>query len=63
MAVEDIVFDALVEEDGLLHYEADLAAQRLDVVLLDFNAVDEDLALLNVVEAEKEVGDGGLAAA
>ena len=60
LAVLDVLLDGLIEQDGLLHHVADLVAQLLDVVVVDGVPVDQNLALLLVVEAEQQRCDSGL---
>ena len=50
LSVQNVVLDRLVEKNRLLHNEADLSSQGLDVVLLYLLSIDQDLAALNVVE-------------
>lgn len=57
LTVQNVVFYRLVEENGLLHDVANLAAEGLDVVFLNLVTVDEDLATLDVVESQQEVCD------
>ncbi len=46
-----------------MHNETYLTTKGLDVVLLNFYTVYQDLALLDVVKAKKQVGDCRLATA
>ena len=50
LSIQNVVLDRLVEKNRLLHNEADLSSQGLDVVLLYLLSIDQDLAALNVVE-------------
>jgi len=50
-AVGDILADRAREEHGLLLHNCDLLVEPLGVKLLDVASVEEDLALLWVIEA------------
>ena len=50
-AVGDILADGSGEEHGLLLHNCDLLVEPLRVKLLDVASVEEDLALLWVIEA------------
>ena len=62
-AEADVVGDGAGEEEGVLQDDAEALAQRVEVLLADVDAVDEDAAALDVVEAHHQAGDGGLAGA
>src|SRR6266852_8197215 len=62
-AEADVGFDGAGEEKGILEDDAELAAQVLEIDFADVDAVEQDLAALNVVEAEKERDERGLAGA
>jgi len=62
-AVGDVVGDGAAEEHGLLGDEADLRAERGDVPGPRVDAVDEERAAVDVVEAEQQGHGRGLAAA
>ena len=53
-AEADIGFDGAGEEERILEDDAELAAQILQLDFADVDAVEKDLAALNVVEAEKQ---------
>ena len=53
-AVGDILADRAGEEHGLLLHDCDLLVEPLGVKLLDVASVEEDLALLWVIEALHE---------
>ena len=55
--------DGAGEEEGVLQDDAEAAAEGGEVLVADVDAVDEDLAGLDVVEAHHEGGDGGFAGA
>ena len=61
LGVEDIVSDRVVEQQGLLLHQSEAQSERVDVVLLDIDAVNQDVAKLRIVEPVDELGDGGLA--
>ena len=62
-AEADVVGDGAGEEEGVLQDDTEAAAERGEVLVADVDAVDEDLAGLDVVEAHHQRGDGGLAGA
>ncbi len=62
-AEADVVGDGAGEEEGILKDDAEALAERGEVLLADVDAIDEHLAVLDVVEAHHEGGDGGLAGA
>ena len=53
-AEADVLVDRVVEEKALLRHDADLLAQREKGQVAQVSAVDQDSALLRVVEAEQE---------
>jgi len=57
----DVLGDVAGEEEGILQDDAEAAAEGEEVLLADVDAVDEDLAKLDVVEAHHERGEGGFA--
>ena len=59
------MFSRIVPENSsrLLHDDADLLAQRVELDVADVVAVDQHLAAVDVVEARDQVGDRGLARA
>ena len=62
-AEADVVGDGAGEEEGVLQDDAEALAEGFEVLLADVDAVDEDAAALDVVEAHHEADDGGLACA
>src|SRR6266404_2439308 len=56
-------FDGAGEEEGVLKNDAEQAAQVLEIDFADVDAVEQDLAALNVIEAKKERDQRGLAGA
>ena len=62
-AEADVLGDGAGEEEGVLEDDAEAAAEGGEVLVADVDAVDEDLAGLDVVEAHHEGGDGGFAGA
>ena len=60
-AIPDVVHDRTGEQMRVLQHHAERAAQLGLLDLGDVDAVVADLALIDVVEAIDEVGDGGLA--
>src|SRR4029077_10328468 len=51
------------EEEGVLKNDAEQAAEVLQIDFADVDAVEEDLAALNVVEAWEERDESGLSGA
>ena len=62
-AVADILHDRAGEQVGILQDDAQRGTQRILFDRLDIVAVVQDLALLDIVEAVDEVGDGRFARA
>src|SRR5712664_2705800 len=56
-------FDGAGEEEGVLKNDAEQAAQVLEIDFADVDAVEQDLAALNVIEAKKERDERGFAGA
>ncbi len=63
VAVHDVFADCGVEEEDVLLDEAGVFAEESLFEACDVSAVDADGALLGLVEARDEGGDGGLAGA
>ena len=63
LGIKEIVADGAVEEIALLRDDADVGAQKAQIIALDVDAVDGDLAAGHVVEAGNEVYQRGLAGA
>jgi hypothetical protein len=63
VSVENVFLDGRVEKQWLLHHDADLFAELLHIVLADVDSVDEELFIGEVIESQKQVGHGALAAA
>jgi len=63
LGIEQIVADRVVEEVGLLRHNADVAAQKAEVIAFYIDVVDADGAAGNIVEARDEVYQRGLAGA
>src|SRR5699024_8832450 len=63
VAVADVLHHGAGEQVGVLQHDAQRVAQVGLFDLADVDAVVADLAVLDVVEAVDEVGDGGLARA
>ena len=61
--VEDIFFDGGIEEERILRHEADVVAKGADRHIPDVDAVDADGSACHIIEARKQVGNGGLAGA
>ena len=62
-AISDIIADRIVEEDHVLRHDADGGAQGLLGHGRYVLPVDRHRSRLNVVEAEEDARDGGLARA
>src|SRR5216684_762515 len=62
-AEPDVRFNGAGKKKGILEHDAELAAEILQVDQANVFAVEEDLAALNVVEAEQEGDEGGFAGA
>jgi hypothetical protein len=60
IAVGDVVRHGVVEQRRLLGDQRDMAAQVAQRVVLDIDAVDQDLAVFMVVEARNQVGERDL---
>ncbi len=61
LGVGDVLGDGAGEEERLLEHDAELAAVGPEGHLPQGDAVDEDLALIGVVEPAEQVDDGALA--
>ena len=46
-----------------MHYVADLASQRLDIIVFNVFPIDQNRTALGVIETKKQVRDRALAAA
>ena len=62
-AQADVGFERAGEEERVLQHDAELAAQFLHVQFANVDAVEQDLAALDVVEAQQELNGGGFAGA
>ena len=62
-AVGDVRPDGVVEQHGVLRHQTDRGAQGLLSDVAQILAVDQDRALVDVVEAEQQAHDRGLAGA
>ncbi len=62
-AEANVGFERAGEQEGVLQHDAELAPQILDVQFADIDAVEKDLAALDVVEAQQELNGGGFAGA
>ena len=60
---EDVAADGAGEQEHILQHLAEMAAKRGNFDLFDVDAVDQDLALLNVVVAADQGQNGGLSGA
>src|SRR6185437_12181841 len=58
-AEADVVGDGSAEEEGVLHDDAEVLAETKQIVLAHVEPIDEDCAVLDVVEAHHEADDGG----
>ena len=63
LAQQDVAADIAGEQEHILQHLAEVTAQGGDLDAADIDAVDEDLALLDVVIAADEAEDRGLAGA
>ena len=57
--IGDVVVEAFVEQHRILGHDADGGAQAFLAYLADVLAVDEDAALVHVIEAEQQARQGG----
>ncbi len=57
---DDVAADITGKEENILKHLTEVFAERGDLDLLDIDAVDQNLALLNVVVAADQREDGGL---
>jgi hypothetical protein len=62
-AVGDVLAHGAMEQHRVLQHEADVRAQRIELVVAQIAAVDQDAAGGRIVEARNEAHHGGLAAA
>lgn len=62
VTIEDVFLNGGVEEKRLLHNDADLVSELLDVIVTNVNSVNEELASSNIIESEKKVCNGTLTA-
>lgn len=60
VSIKNVLNNGVVEKSRLLHYEAHSLSQRLNVVLLNVNSINQNCAILRVVEAEQETHKGAL---
>src|SRR5438034_648416 len=63
VAVADVVEDAVVEEEGFLLDEGEVAAELVAANISQVVGVECDNSRCGVVEAEEEIEDGGFAGA
>jgi hypothetical protein len=61
--VSDVPLDALVEQHRLLAHDPEGPSQLVDVVVANVVALEEDIPLRRLVEAQQQLENGGLAAA
>ena len=61
IAERDVVAQLAEEQIGVLKHEADAGAQVGRIVLSQIDIVDEDLAVVRIVEAGHQPSDGRLA--
>ena len=52
-----------VKQERILQHDAELAAQVVQIYFANVDAVEQNLAALNVVEAQQQLNDRGLAGA
>ena len=57
----DVLFHRAIKEHGVLRHDADLAAQGIELHLIDVIAIDEDAAGARVIETRQHLGEGALA--
>ena len=62
-AQADVRFERAGKEKRVLQHDSELAAEILDVELADIGAVEQNLAALDIVEAEQELNRSGFAGA
>ena len=62
-AEADVVGDGAGEEEWILQDDAEALAKFVQILLAHVDAVDQNAAALDVVEAHHQAGDGGLARA
>ena len=62
-AEADVAGDGIVEQDGLLGNDRNLAPHRAQRIILDVYAIDEELTRADVVEPRHEIGQGRFARA
>src|SRR5262249_58257029 len=59
----DVLADGAAEQEVFLKYDADIAAQVIEVVFANVDAVDLDQPVVFAVQALQQARDGGLARA
>lgn len=57
VAIEDVFLDCVVEEERLLLHEAQVGPVLTQIVLLDVDAVNQDLTELWLVESKQQEYD------
>src|SRR5260370_1947474 len=62
-AEANVCFDGAGEEEAVLKNDAEQAAEVLEIDFADVDAVEQDLAALDVIEAKKERDERGFAGA
>ncbi len=60
VAVEDVIVDSVVEEEGVLIHDADVITEGGLLNAFDIMPINEDAAFFGIVEAHEEGEEGGL---
>ena len=63
VAQADVLFDRAGEDERILQHETDVPPHALLPRLRDVHAIEQDAPLLDVVEAQEQVDQAGLAGA
>lgn len=57
ITIENVLLNAGIEQNWLLHDIADLLAESFHIIISDVDSINHDLASLNVVELQQQVGN------
>ena len=55
ISIEDVVFDRIVEQGRFLHNKAHCPSQLLQIVLLDVNAIYQNLSKVDIIESQNQI--------
>ena len=57
ITIENVLLNAGIEQNWLLHDIADLLAESFHIIISDVDSINHDLASLNVVELQQQVSN------